>query len=154
MSGYVIIPTVTFLWYDHSTHCGLVTPYGNIDLVNIGSCNGLLPDSTKPSPAPMWIIVSKVQGHSSEKNVTRYSQAFNHWHHIDNYFFKISFKSPRRQCVLRAMLKRKQTITILSESVKIFYGKPNYTNRYREKSYQIKLVQRCAEYQIWKVALT
>ena len=30
------------------THCGLVTPYGDIGLhVNIGSGNGLLPDCTK-----------------------------------------------------------------------------------------------------------
>ena len=28
------------------THCGLVTPDGDIDVVNIGSC--LLPDGTKP----------------------------------------------------------------------------------------------------------
>ena len=35
------------------THCGLVTPYGDRDLVNIGSGNGLLPDGTKPLPEPM-----------------------------------------------------------------------------------------------------
>ena len=28
-------------------------PYGDIDLVNIGSGNALLPDGTKPSPEPM-----------------------------------------------------------------------------------------------------
>ena len=28
------------------THCDLVVPYGNIDLGNIGSDNGLLPDGT------------------------------------------------------------------------------------------------------------
>ena len=28
-------------------------PYGNIDLVNTGLSNGLLPDSTKPLPEPM-----------------------------------------------------------------------------------------------------
>ena len=32
------------------THCGLVTPYGYIGLVNIGSGKGLLPDGTKPLP--------------------------------------------------------------------------------------------------------
>ena len=31
-----------------STHCGLVMPYGDIDLVNSGPGNGLLPDGTKP----------------------------------------------------------------------------------------------------------
>ena len=30
------------------THCGLVTPYSNMNLVNIGSGNGVLPDGTKP----------------------------------------------------------------------------------------------------------
>ena len=33
------------------THCGIVTLYGI--LVNIGSGNGLVPDSTKPLPEPM-----------------------------------------------------------------------------------------------------
>ena len=32
------------------THYGLVTPFNGTDLVNTGSCNGLLPDGTKPSP--------------------------------------------------------------------------------------------------------
>ena len=35
------------------THCGLVTPLAI--WVNIGSGNGLLPDSTKPLPEPMLI---------------------------------------------------------------------------------------------------
>ena len=42
--------------YTHSfplTHCGLMTSYGGIDWVNIGSGNGLLPDGTKPLPEPM-----------------------------------------------------------------------------------------------------
>ena len=29
------------------TYCGLETPYGDRDLGQIGSCNGLLPDGTK-----------------------------------------------------------------------------------------------------------
>ena len=37
-----------------SAHCGLVTPYGDIILVNNGSGNGLLPDGTKPLPEPMF----------------------------------------------------------------------------------------------------
>ena len=35
------------------THCGVVTPYGDIDLCQhwfIGSGNGLLPESAKPLP--------------------------------------------------------------------------------------------------------
>ena len=35
------------------THCGLVMLYGDRDLVNFGSGNGLLPDGTKPLPEPM-----------------------------------------------------------------------------------------------------
>ena len=34
-------------------HCGLVTPYGDIDLVNIGLGNSLLPDGTNPLSEPM-----------------------------------------------------------------------------------------------------
>ena len=32
-----------------------MTPYGDIDQVNIGSGDGLLPDGTKPLPEPMLI---------------------------------------------------------------------------------------------------
>ena len=34
-------------------NCGLVMPYGDRTLVNIGSGNGLVPDGTKPLPEPM-----------------------------------------------------------------------------------------------------
>ena len=34
------------------TRCGLVMPYGDIDL-NLGSGNGFLPDGTKPLPEQM-----------------------------------------------------------------------------------------------------
>ena len=36
-----------------STHCSLVTPYGDIIWINTGSSNGLVPDGTKPLPEPM-----------------------------------------------------------------------------------------------------
>ena len=35
------------------THCGLMMPYGNMELGQSGSGNGLLPDGTKLSPEPM-----------------------------------------------------------------------------------------------------
>ena len=35
------------------THCGLEMPYEKIDLVNIGSGYGLLPDGIEPLPEPM-----------------------------------------------------------------------------------------------------
>ena len=36
------------------SHCGPVTLYGNIKVGHIGSGNGLLPDSTKPLPEPLF----------------------------------------------------------------------------------------------------
>ena len=41
---------------DHNelTHCGLLMPYGDKDLVNIDSGNGLWPDDHKPLPEPMF----------------------------------------------------------------------------------------------------
>ena len=36
--------------FNDQKHCGLVMPYGNIDLVNSGSGNGMLRDGTKPLP--------------------------------------------------------------------------------------------------------
>ena len=52
---------------DSLTHCGLVTPYGDMEIwVNIGSGNGLLPDGTKPLPEPMltyqWGPVTFIPG--------------------------------------------------------------------------------------------
>ena len=49
------------LWWQHFpgvffkklTHCGLVMPYGELDLGQQGSGNGLVPDGTKPLPEPM-----------------------------------------------------------------------------------------------------
>ena len=35
------------------THCGLATPCSDMDRVNIGSVNGLVPDGTKPLPEPV-----------------------------------------------------------------------------------------------------
>ena len=37
---------------DLLTHCDLKMPYGDIGLINMGSGNGLSPDSTKPLHAP------------------------------------------------------------------------------------------------------
>ena len=44
-----------------------------------------------------WIIISEVQWHSSEGNFARDTSAINHWNYLENYFSKISFKSPRGQ---------------------------------------------------------
>ena len=42
------------------SHCGLVTPYGDIDRVNIGSGNGLLTGGTKPLPLPTRDIYLRI----------------------------------------------------------------------------------------------
>ena len=42
-----------YLYIYIKTHFGLVTPYGDIDLGNIGSINGLMPDGTKSLPGTM-----------------------------------------------------------------------------------------------------
>ena len=54
------------------THGGLVMPYGDINMVNIGSGNGLLPDGTKPLPEPMLAYhcqssVAIILGHYHKK---------------------------------------------------------------------------------------
>ena len=46
-----------------------------------------------------WLIIIKVQWHSSEPNFTRDTSATNHWNKLENYLSKISFKSPRGQWV-------------------------------------------------------
>ena len=72
-SGQTDVSTKAVLdtsWGKHKfTHCGLVTPYGDRDLVNISSGSGLLPDGTKPwaEPIPTYpIIISRVPWYSSE----------------------------------------------------------------------------------------
>ena len=49
-----------------------------------------------------WLIMSKVQRHSSEGNFTIDTSAINHWIYLENYLSKISFKSPRGQWVNRS----------------------------------------------------
>ena len=49
------------------SHWGLLTPYGDIDLVNTGSGNGLSPDGTKPLPEPVltyhqWSLMAFIWG--------------------------------------------------------------------------------------------
>ena len=41
------------------THCGQITPYGDIDLVNIDSSNGLLLDGTKPYLNQCWLFINE-----------------------------------------------------------------------------------------------
>ena len=46
-----------------------------------------------------WLIVNKVQWHSSERNFTKVTSATNLWISLKTYLCKISFKSPRGQWV-------------------------------------------------------
>ena len=52
------------------THCGLNCCH----MTQSGANIGILPGSTKPLHEPMLIIISKVQWHSSEDNLTRIPQ--------------------------------------------------------------------------------
>ena len=47
-----------------------------------------------------WLIISKVQSHSSGNPFTKYTSAINHWNQFENYLSKFSFKSPRGQWVM------------------------------------------------------
>ena len=44
--------------------------YGGYIWINIGSGNGLLPDSIKPLPEPIWLIKTNVLWYSPEGNIT------------------------------------------------------------------------------------
>ena len=46
-----------------------------------------------------WLIISKVQWHSSEGSFTRDTPAINHSSKLENYINKVSFISPRGQWV-------------------------------------------------------
>ena len=97
-----VITQIFFVTCDKAmklTHWGLVTPYGDIDLVNIGSGNGLLPDGTKPLPESMltyhkYGLVAITQGLFHIKYL---SHQFLKW--AWNARIKISFKSPGGQWV-------------------------------------------------------
>ena len=55
LSVFVSDPSKYMYLYSDLTHCGLVMPYGNIHLGQHCTCNGLLPDGTRPLPEPMLI---------------------------------------------------------------------------------------------------
>ena len=46
-----------------------------------------------------WLIISKVEWHSSKGNFTRDTSAVNHWNCLKNWVPKMSFKFPRGQWV-------------------------------------------------------
>ena len=68
------------------THCGLVMPYGIRILVNIGSGNGLLSDSTMPLPVSM---LTRVLCHSPEGQHSGNAYERNQYDAFENYTLKI-----------------------------------------------------------------
>ena len=81
-------------------HSGLVTPYGDIDLlVDADSGNGLLPDNTKPLPETMLIYHQWVLWHSYEINFSGNTHDINLWDQFENYIFNITGTYPRGQRV-------------------------------------------------------
>ena len=76
-----------FTHYYYLTHCGLVKPYGDMDLVNIGLGNCLLPDGTKSIPEPIltnlqWGFVAFTW---YEGNFTRHAHEINPEHVFEDY---------------------------------------------------------------------
>ena len=68
---------------------GLEMTYGKIDVANIGSGNGLLPDGTKLLPYSMLTSHQR----DSEGSFIRYFP----WYESENYWFKITAMSPGGQ---------------------------------------------------------
>ena len=69
------------------THCGLMTPYGDIDLGQHWLRTVMACCRTAPSHYlnQCWLIISKIQLHSSDGNFTRY-------HHISHQWLKLTWK--------------------------------------------------------------
>ena len=64
-------------------------PYGDTDLGNIGSRNGLLPNDAKPLPVN-FLSVTFYRWYSSENNVTADAQAIILYYEFENYIFRIT----------------------------------------------------------------
>ena len=47
-----------------------------------------------------WLIIRKVQWYSSEDNLTSHISAINHWNKLENYSYKIPFKSATGQWLI------------------------------------------------------
>ena len=79
------------VWVSELTHCGLVTPYGNKDLGQHGSGNGLVPDGSKPLPEPMltdhqWSSVTFISGQFHKRCLNHQSLKSILKLHIWNFF--------------------------------------------------------------------
>ena len=76
----------------------MVTKIGD----NIGSCNGLLPDGTKPLSEPMLLYPQWF-----EDNFTKDNSCINHLDKLDNYVSRNSFKSHGDQGIKTANYTRR-----------------------------------------------
>ena len=72
-------------------------PYGDIDLVNIVSNNGLPLDITKPS-SQLMLIISEIMWNSPEGNFRGNTQNINPWYEYEIHWFKIVVISSSEQC--------------------------------------------------------
>ena len=81
------------------THCGLVTPYVDRSRSTLAQVMACCLKSPGHYLNQCWIIISKVQWHSSVGSFTSETSAINQWNYLENNLSKISFKSPRGQWV-------------------------------------------------------
>ena len=65
--------------------------------VNTGSGNSLLCDGQSRYLNQCWLIINKIQWHSSEGNFTRDNSVISDWNYLENYLSKISFQYLRGQ---------------------------------------------------------
>ena len=84
--------------------------------VNIGLCNGFLPDGTKPLPVPM---LTDHQWSPKDASI------INHWNPFENYISKISFKFPRGQWVKQ--LQFIQNVVTSSWNLLLAHPHSNFT---------------------------
>ena len=79
---------------------GLLTPYGDIKLVDIGKCNGFSPDGLKRLPEAMMTYMSSDIHLRAILRDTR-TLAINHRNQLENYQSKFAVKSSRGQLTKR-----------------------------------------------------
>ena len=97
-------------------HCGLVTPYDDSDLGNIGLGNGLLPIGTKPLSAICLFIIKCVPCHSPERN-----ELSSPSHVFCDYTLNIITTYPLGQWVSLRKKKEKHSINISQNDTPIEY---------------------------------
>ena len=74
------------------THFGLMTPYGNVDLGQLVLVMACCLTAPSHYLNQCWLIISKIQLHSSDGNFTRDTSVINDWNKHENYSSKISLK--------------------------------------------------------------